>query len=167
MKKVLNEKNSEISELKIVNDQLYTLKKQIELQIDEEKKHFLHRLYCQGEGIESLLPAIRLIQGASGASLLWLISLRTLPRIEFMCSAVTLVTLGLVKMVNRKNRPVVVGWRQALTRSILWLSVVLPPTTSRLNMMAELLPPRREHLRIWRECRLVLRSPRSLWSNGK
>ncbi|CAF0740218.1 unnamed protein product [Rotaria sordida] len=44
MKKVLNEKNSEISELKIVNDQLYTLKKQIELQIDEEKKHFLHRL---------------------------------------------------------------------------------------------------------------------------
>jgi hypothetical protein len=44
IKKVLNEKNSEISELKIVNDQLYTLKKQIELQIDEEKKHFLHRL---------------------------------------------------------------------------------------------------------------------------
>ena len=44
MKKVLNEKNSEISELKIVNDQLYTLKKQIEVQIDEEKKHFLHRL---------------------------------------------------------------------------------------------------------------------------
>ncbi|CAF3391432.1 unnamed protein product [Rotaria sp. Silwood1] len=44
MKKILNEKNSEISELKIVNDQLYTLKKQIELQIDEEKKHFLHRL---------------------------------------------------------------------------------------------------------------------------
>ena len=44
LKKVLNEKNSEISELKIVNDQLYTLKKQIELQIDEEKKHFLHRL---------------------------------------------------------------------------------------------------------------------------
>ena len=41
---MLNEKNSEISELKIVNDQLYTLKKQIELQIDEEKKHFLHRL---------------------------------------------------------------------------------------------------------------------------
>ncbi|CAF1550135.1 unnamed protein product [Rotaria magnacalcarata] len=44
MKKILNEKNSEMSELKIVNDQLYTLKKQIELQIDEEKKHFLHRL---------------------------------------------------------------------------------------------------------------------------
>lgn len=44
MKKVLNEKNSEISELKIVNDQLHTLKKQIEAQIDEEKKHFLHRL---------------------------------------------------------------------------------------------------------------------------
>ncbi|CAF1357815.1 unnamed protein product, partial [Adineta steineri] len=44
LKKVLNEKNSDISELKIVNDQLYTLKKQIELQIDEEKKHFLHRL---------------------------------------------------------------------------------------------------------------------------
>lgn len=44
MKKILNEKNSEISELKIVNDQLSTLKKQIELQIDEEKKHFLHRL---------------------------------------------------------------------------------------------------------------------------
>jgi hypothetical protein len=44
IKKILNEKNSEISELKIVNDQLYTLKKQIELQIDEEKKHFLHRL---------------------------------------------------------------------------------------------------------------------------
>ena len=44
MKKILNEKNSEISELKIVNDQLYTLKKQIESQIDEEKKHFLHRL---------------------------------------------------------------------------------------------------------------------------
>ena len=44
MKKILNEKNSEISELKIVNDQLYTLKKQIELQIEEEKKHFLHRL---------------------------------------------------------------------------------------------------------------------------
>jgi hypothetical protein len=44
MKKILNEKNSEISELKIVNDQLYTLKKQIELQIDEEKKHFLYRL---------------------------------------------------------------------------------------------------------------------------
>lgn len=44
MKKILNEKNSEISELKIVNDQLYTLKKQSESQIDEEKKHFLHRL---------------------------------------------------------------------------------------------------------------------------
>jgi hypothetical protein len=44
IKKVVNEKHSEISELKIVNDQLYTLKKQIDLQIDEEKKHFLHRL---------------------------------------------------------------------------------------------------------------------------
>jgi hypothetical protein len=44
VKKVLNEKTSDISELKIVNDQLYTLKKQLEMQIDEEKRHFLHRL---------------------------------------------------------------------------------------------------------------------------
>lgn len=44
MKKVVNEKNSEISELKIVNDQLSSLRKQLESQIDEEKKHFLHRL---------------------------------------------------------------------------------------------------------------------------
>lgn len=44
MKKILNEKNSEISELKIVNDQLSTLRKQMELQVEEEKKHFLHRL---------------------------------------------------------------------------------------------------------------------------
>ena len=54
MKKILNEKNSEISELKIVNDQLYTLKKQIELQIDEEKKHFLHRLSIKEKDLDKL-----------------------------------------------------------------------------------------------------------------
>ncbi|CAF1294512.1 unnamed protein product [Adineta ricciae] len=53
LKKVLNEKNSEISELKIVNDQLYQLKKQIEAQIDEEKKHFLHRLSIKEKDLGS------------------------------------------------------------------------------------------------------------------
>ncbi|CAF1354619.1 unnamed protein product [Didymodactylos carnosus] len=43
-KKQLNNKDGEISELKIINDQLRSVAQQIELQIEEEKKHFIQRL---------------------------------------------------------------------------------------------------------------------------
>ena len=109
---------------------------------------------------------MRFIQGASGASMLLLISLRTLPSIEFMWSAVTLVTFGLVKM---KNRSVIDNRREALTLSIVWLSGVLPPTTSTVDTSkctVESLPQHRACLRISHECRHVLRSLRSLWSDA-